>query len=161
LRPRRCLAARQECRVQRPESGLGVAGLTVHNGQCLSFLVLGHDHATCGGPRIVAGLFAALLALLGFGTIELEAAVEPTSEWLPVAVLDGGWVCSSPSSSPAGSHLRLFARRGPWRSRCNCWASWRSSRSPALSLGSRRFGACWWRSSYPLPFCFSSRAAAL
>ncbi|MBX6749232.1 MAG: hypothetical protein IRY85_06085 [Micromonosporaceae bacterium] len=41
--------------------------------------------------RVVAGVFALLWALPGFGFVDLAVTVDPDPVWLPVAILDGGW----------------------------------------------------------------------
>lgn len=41
--------------------------------------------------RVVAGVFALLWALPGFGLIDLAVTVDPDAVWRPVAILDGGW----------------------------------------------------------------------
>jgi Prenyltransferase, beta subunit len=41
--------------------------------------------------RAVAGVFALLWALPGFGLVDLAVTVDPSALWLPVAILDGGW----------------------------------------------------------------------
>lgn len=41
--------------------------------------------------RIVAGFFAVLWALFGFGLVDLAVTIAPDDLWRPVALLDGGW----------------------------------------------------------------------
>lgn len=41
--------------------------------------------------RVVAGVFALLWALPGFGLVDLAVTINPDALWLPVAILDGGW----------------------------------------------------------------------
>jgi hypothetical protein len=52
---------------------------------------LGNDHAVRTAIRIVAGLFALLWMVPGFGIIDLEVTISPTQGWLPVAMLEAGW----------------------------------------------------------------------
>jgi len=41
--------------------------------------------------RVVAGVFALLWALPGFGLVDLAVTIDPDALWRPVAILDGGW----------------------------------------------------------------------
>lgn len=41
--------------------------------------------------RTVAGLFALLWAVPGFGLIDLEVTIAPDEVWMRVGILDGGW----------------------------------------------------------------------
>jgi hypothetical protein len=41
--------------------------------------------------RVVAGVFALLWALPGFGFVDLAVTIDPDALWRPVAILDGGW----------------------------------------------------------------------
>src|SRR5690349_14275294 len=44
-----------------------------------------------GAIRTVAGLFALLWAVLGFGIIDLAVTFSPNDEFRPGALLSGGW----------------------------------------------------------------------
>ncbi len=41
--------------------------------------------------RVLAAVSAVPRSALGFGVIDLAVTVDPSPEWRPVALLDGGW----------------------------------------------------------------------
>jgi len=95
-----------------------------------------------GAIRIVAGLFALLWAVPDFGIIDLEVTVAPTDEWLPVALLDGGWGVFGTLLIAGGSRWSRSVRSGRWKARCSPSASPRSSSSPPFWVANQPSGGC-------------------